>query len=200
MIYHDVAKISNICCLAAPSHYLKQCWPINSTFLCHSSDGTNIRRLNIPISKTMSKIAVFIITPRYPMGPINKLTPRGMMLLPWVRARVNDNISLYIHRISSNPFPDITYGVCVCYIMCLQYHVIHILEGSLFRIIDAQFATPCVTIQFPLPATKMQYPLTGHLIVLYNLTRFMNKDIHYSSIVHYISTIRMMIVTARTIF
>ena len=44
------------CCLAAPSHYLNQCWLITSKVLWHSSKDMVIRNMEIPISEARWKI------------------------------------------------------------------------------------------------------------------------------------------------
>ena len=44
------------CCLAAPDHYLNQCWLIINKVLRHSSEDIIIKKLKIPTRKTKLKV------------------------------------------------------------------------------------------------------------------------------------------------
>ena len=55
------------CCLTAPSHYLNQCWLINTTVLWHSSEGFIMRRYEDTYKQNKNEILIFKITCRFPM-------------------------------------------------------------------------------------------------------------------------------------
>ena len=76
-----------VCCLRASSHYLNQCWLINTKVFWHSSEGIIMRRSEDTFKENKNEILFFKITYRSPKDQ-------------WIKSPV-----LATHSISRNKQP-----------------------------------------------------------------------------------------------